>query len=199
MNKFVVILFLSSAIVLTGSGCIKFGTPKPVDRSYLKDASAFSRPSTTTLPTDEQKYVPPPPAPPLPPPPVPTAPGSPINPSAPASPAQTAPVNTPPAAPTYNRPQSSDMDYNDAVNIYRKSGYYIEFLKCRGLPPSITIKKNDRLMIDNRDNVGHQIIIGNNLYELGPFDFTIIRAPATPLNYYIYCDGISGALLKVQS
>ncbi len=91
----------------------------------------------------------------------------------------------------------STVAYSNALDIYRKSGYYFQFAGCHGTPGSITMKRGVKFMIDNRDNVGHVFKFGQNTYVLGAYGFGIIATPNTLGKNLITCDGGGAATIVV--
>ncbi|MDO8509687.1 MAG: hypothetical protein Q7S24_00930 [bacterium] len=87
--------------------------------------------------------------------------------------------------------------YGDALNIYGKSGYRLQFSNCSGTPGTFTIKLGTKFMIDNRDAKSHLISIGTKKYNLSAYDFAIVTIQKIG-DINITCDGGGAAHVLVQ-
>lgn len=91
------------------------------------------------------------------------------------------------------------LTYAEALNIYKGSGYFFQFVNCHGSPGSLTMKVGTKFMIDNRDSVARTIVIqGATSYKVPAYNFTIAIAPQNPGLYYITCNGGGAARITVQ-
>lgn len=88
-------------------------------------------------------------------------------------------------------------DYENALDVYGKSGWRFQFVKCSGLPGSMVMKLGTKFMIDNRDNADHQIAIGTQTYKLSAYDFAIISIKKAG-SYNITCDGGGAARVEIS-
>lgn len=87
--------------------------------------------------------------------------------------------------------------YGEALDIYGKSGYRLQFSNCSGTPGTFTIKLGTKFMIDNRDDKGHIISIGTRKYNLSAYDFAIVTIQKIG-DINITCDGGGAAHILVQ-
>lgn len=90
------------------------------------------------------------------------------------------------------------QDYVTALAIYQKSGGRIQFANCSGNPGTLSIKRNTKFMIDNRDDNSHKIGIGTKNYLLDAYDFAIVSV-AKAGTYNLTCDGGGSAQVTVQN
>ncbi len=88
-------------------------------------------------------------------------------------------------------------DYIKASNIYKTSGYYFQFLNCRGTPGVLTMKKGTKFMLDNRDDKTRKFVIFDRNYNIGAYNYTIVTADKIG-KHYITCDGGGAAQVTVQ-
>ena len=88
-------------------------------------------------------------------------------------------------------------DYENALDVYGKSGWRFQFVKCSGTPGSLIMKLGTKFMIDNRDDTGHQIAIGAQSYKLSAYDFAIISIKKAG-SYNITCDGGGAARVEIS-
>ena len=90
------------------------------------------------------------------------------------------------------------ISYTEALNIYQRGGAYFQFVKCRGNPGRLSMKKGTKFMLDNWDRIEHTIAINKVIsYLVGGYSFAIATAPAAG-QYYITCDGGGAALVNVE-
>ncbi len=89
-------------------------------------------------------------------------------------------------------------NYTAALALYGGQGNRFQFVKCSGLPGTMTIKRSAKFMIDNRDNAAHQISLGGYTYPLKAYDFALIQVQKTG-DYNITCDGGGAAHISVES
>lgn len=89
------------------------------------------------------------------------------------------------------------LDYSEALNKYSKSGYRIQIIDCRATPGTMTVKKGNTFMIDNRDAVSRKITVGTTVYNIKGYGFVIARAKVLGLNY-IKCNNNRTATLNVE-
>lgn len=186
------LIVLVGGLLLLGAGC-RAATPPP---SYLKDAEAFSQLSREQISTREGAGVPVPP------------------------PAENVPTTSPAAAPVAVSPAQKSAAaeaspslvaaspanltlaqagerYSQALNLYRGKGLYFQFLKCRGAPGSLTVKKGAQFMFDNRDEKEHVFKVGIVSYKIAPYWYAVVTARTLGTNY-ITCDGGGAAVVAVQ-
>lgn len=91
------------------------------------------------------------------------------------------------------------LTYADAVKKFREAGYLFQFLNCKSTPGSLIMKVGKEFMIDNRDGVKRKIgIFSLSSYDVDPYSFIIIKAPQTPGQYYLTCDGGGAGSISVQ-
>ncbi len=96
-------------------------------------------------------------------------------------------------------PVVAAMTYTQALNVYKKTGAYIQFARCHGNPGYISMKKGTKFMLDNRDKATHTIGVGKIAsYKVGGYGFAVVSAPGAG-QYYLTCDGGGAALLNVES
>lgn len=103
----------------------------------------------------------------------------------------TTPVKTPSTS------LSATDDYLKARNIYQTSGYYFQFLNCRGTPGILTVKKGVKLMLDNRDDKMRKIVFIGKLYNVNAYGYVVVTADKLG-KHYITCDGGGAAQITVQ-
>ncbi len=110
------------------------------------------------------------------------------------------PVTTP--KPTSTTTTSvGKLSYNDALKKY--AGQRLQFVNCTTgpspvSPSSLSLKKGDDFMLDNRDPKAHTIKVGTYSYKVGANSFTVANAPATRGDYNVTCDGGGAAKIYVQ-
>ncbi|MEK7624719.1 MAG: hypothetical protein AAB467_00025 [Patescibacteria group bacterium] len=92
--------------------------------------------------------------------------------------------------------QTASEAYLNALNIYQKSGYYMQFFQCQASPGSMVLKKGSKIMLDNRDSVTHLIGIRSVRYNIGSFNFAIATLDSLGTNY-VTCDGGGSAQITV--
>ena len=107
--------------------------------------------------------------------------------------ATTKPVVTKPPVPTG---QTASQSYLQALSIYQKSGYYIQFFPCQASPGSLIVKKGSKIMLDNRDSKTHLIGIRSVRYNIGSYNFAIATVDSLGTNY-VTCDGGGSAQITV--
>ena len=93
--------------------------------------------------------------------------------------------------------KSSELTYDQAIQIYGKSGYRIQLVKCHGTPGTLVIKKGSKFMLDNRDGVWHNVTVGKQKFRVSGWGFIIVTASEVG-NVSITCDGGGAATLNVQ-
>lgn len=115
-------------------------------------------------------------------------------------PTTSTPVAKPKTTTTTKTPvasKSASTQYLDALNIYKKSGYYIQFFPCQATPGTLSVKKGTKVMLDNRDSKAHAIAVGATKYNLAAYGFAI--APFNTVGTtYVTCDGGGSATVTVQ-
>ncbi len=92
---------------------------------------------------------------------------------------------------------SATDDYLKARNTYQTSGYYFQFLNCKGTPGILTVKKGAKLMLDNRDDKTRKIVFIGKLYNINAYGYVIVIADKLG-KHYITCDGGGAAQITVQ-
>jgi len=92
---------------------------------------------------------------------------------------------------------SATDDYLKARKTYQTSGYYFQFLNCRGTPGILTVKKGAKLMLDNRDDKTRKIVFIGKLYNINAYGYVIVTADKLG-KHYITCDGGGAAQITVQ-
>ncbi|TAN33050.1 hypothetical protein EPN28_03560 [Patescibacteria group bacterium] len=92
---------------------------------------------------------------------------------------------------------SATLSYTKALSIYRKSGYYYQFYKCKGTPGSLTMKKGKQFMLDNRDAKAHTVAFGKQSYYVPKYGFAIATAKYVG-KFFITCDGGGAAQILVE-
>lgn len=110
----------------------------------------------------------------------------------PAGTASTTPTPTPTKSGSTN-----NKAYNDALAIYGKNGYRIQFSQCHGIPGKLVVPQGNKYMLDNRDNAAHTIKVGPNSYRLGAYGFTIVTALNLGINN-VTCDGGGAAQVTIE-
>jgi hypothetical protein len=118
----------------------------------------------------------------------------PISQSTSTSPSAT---TTPTSTPVTTGGSSNNLSYNQALAIYGKNGYRIQFAKCSGNPGHLAIKQGVKFMLDNRDNAVHTIVVKSQTFHLGKYGFAIATAKDLGV-YNITCDGGGSAQLNVE-
>lgn len=104
---------------------------------------------------------------------------------------------TTPKATTKKSTLASSQEYLKALEIYRKSGYYLQFYPCQATPGSLVVKKGSKVMLDNRDKETHVFGIMGSRYTVQPYSFAIATLN-TLGNNYVTCDGGGSAVINVQ-
>jgi hypothetical protein len=90
------------------------------------------------------------------------------------------------------------LSYEEALSIYKYSGYLMQFTDCKAKPGSLTMKGGNNFMIDNRDAQARKIVIQSyGDISIGAYGFTIISAPAKEGAYTLMCDGVLSANINV--
>lgn len=92
---------------------------------------------------------------------------------------------------------SATNDYLKARSTYQTSGYYFQFLNCKGAPGILTAKKGTKLMLDNRDDKMRKIVFIGKLYNINAYGYAIVTADKLG-KHYITCDGGGAAQITVQ-
>jgi hypothetical protein len=95
-------------------------------------------------------------------------------------------------------PPAASLSYAQALNIYGKSGYRIQFSNCSGNPGSLSIAKGTKFMLDNRDDKPHKIVVKSQTFNLKAYGFAVVTAKDVG-TYNITCDGGGSAELNVES
>lgn len=93
---------------------------------------------------------------------------------------------------------TATQGYVNALDIYEKNGARFEFVNCTGNPGALTVKRGERFMIDNRDNVEHQIGVGPETYPLAGRNFAIITLQNVG-SFNVTCDGRGEAHVEVEN
>lgn len=180
------------AIALLGAGCITT-TPAQNPAAYA-DGNLYRQTPSSSLPIGiGESYRPADPAPPT------TTDPNPVNVSDNNADGPSTNNDTVKNTVVTQTKTPPPLAYNDALNIYRNHGAYMQFASCRGNPGSISLKKNTKFMIDNRDNVPREYIVGNTEYVVAKYGFVIVTAPLYPGTYYITCNGGGAAAIQVQN
>lgn len=107
------------------------------------------------------------------------------------------PTATKPVVKKPTNPLTPALEYQQALTAYRKSGYYIQFYPCQATPGSLVVKKDAKVMLDNRDKAAHVIGIGTKKYNIAAYNFTIATLSTIGTNY-VTCDGGGRAVITVQ-
>lgn len=93
---------------------------------------------------------------------------------------------------------SPDTSYQAALSTYE---YRIQFVNCRGtaLPGvgTLSVKKNVKFMLDNRDNKTHTFAFAGQTHTAGPYDF-VIASISKPGTYNLTCDGGGAAKINIE-
>lgn len=89
-------------------------------------------------------------------------------------------------------------NYSAALSTYGAAGARFQFINCSGTPGTLSIKKGNSFMLDNRDNKTHTLGIGVASYKLAPYDFAIIKLQNVG-SFPITCDGGGSARVDVQA
>jgi len=95
---------------------------------------------------------------------------------------------------------SATPSYVDALDIYRKSGYYVQFYNCQPTPTALTMKSGTKFMIDNRNVTTQKIGLGKTVYTIDGYGFVIAIAPkvSSSTKYNLACNGINSATVLIQ-
>lgn len=88
------------------------------------------------------------------------------------------------------------LTYAAALDKYR--GAVMQFVNCRVLNGTFTLKKGVSFMLDNRDSIAHTIKIQGKSYRLGGYSFAI-ATPLTVGNSFVTCDGGGSGEVRVQN
>lgn len=88
------------------------------------------------------------------------------------------------------------LTYAAALDKYR--GAVMQFVGCRVLNGTFTLKKGVSFMLDNRDATAHTIKIQGKSYRLGGYSFAI-ATPLTVGNSFVTCDGGGSGEVRVQN
>lgn len=88
------------------------------------------------------------------------------------------------------------LTYAAALDKYR--GVVMQFVNCRVLNGTFTLKKGVSFMLDNRDAAAHSIKIQGKSYRLGGYSFAI-ATPLTVGNSFVTCDGGGSGEVRVQN
>ncbi|MDO8626392.1 MAG: hypothetical protein Q7K39_02965 [Candidatus Magasanikbacteria bacterium] len=185
VNKFWQLKWLAvgAVLVVSGAGCSQKPTTSP---GYLQDAADFEETTEGGITSTGSLYQKPGEA---------TTIGLPAKTTPPAT--TTKPVAPKPATSTKEAPGSAPTDYLKLLSIYKTSGLYIQFTACHGLPGTLSVKKGAKVMLDNRDAVGHTLGFEGRLYGLGSYR-SVLVTPLKVGTQYITCDGGGSAQLNVQ-
>lgn len=112
-------------------------------------------------------------------------------------------TSTPTSTPETIAPQPAQKkagvvtaSYADALQKYR-NGYRIQFSECRGIPGKLVVKSGVSFMLDNRDGVWHEIMIGKQRYKLSGWGYAITSVKNVG-TYNITCDGGGSAELVIE-
>ena len=92
---------------------------------------------------------------------------------------------------------ANNIAYNKALEIYGK-GYRFQFSQCHGTPRYISVRQGVKLMLDNRDNKAHTIVVKSQTFHLPSYGFAIITAKDAG-TYNITCDGGGAGQLNVEA
>lgn len=103
------------------------------------------------------------------------------------------PTTVKPSIPTG---QTASEAYLSALNVYQKTGYYMQFFPCQATPGSMILKKGSKIMLDNRDAKSHLIGIRSVRYNIGAYNFAITSLDSLGTNY-VTCDGGGVAQITV--
>lgn len=121
------------------------------------------------------------------------------------TPAETTPTTTKPVVkPVVKKPgtapvtKEAELSYNETVAKYDGSGYRMQFVSCGARPATMTVKRNVKFMLDNRDAKAHKIVIGKSTYNLAAYGWTVLSLP-TAGKVNITCDGGGSGFIVVQS
>ncbi|MBI5729310.1 MAG: hypothetical protein HY983_03680 [Candidatus Magasanikbacteria bacterium] len=169
MNKKFLGLGLTAALLLIGAGCRPGGAPT----EKVPDAA---KPYNTAPITAETK-----------------PPATPAT-IAPVKKGTTTEVTAPAAAP--NQSAAATLPYSQAVATYGQ-GARFQFVNCHAVPGSLTMKKGDKLMLDNRDATKHRVTVGAKAYTLGAYSYLVVTADPTG-QHAITCDGGGVGVVNVQ-
>ena len=101
-------------------------------------------------------------------------------------------------APTPKPATPSSKAYTDAIAIYGKTGYRLQFAKdCLATPGSLVIKKGAKFMLDNRDSLAHTLVVKSQTFHLAAYGFAIVTATEVG-EYSITCDKNPRVSLNVE-
>lgn len=98
--------------------------------------------------------------------------------------------------PSVQTGQTASDAYLSALNVYQKSGYYMQFFPCQASPGSLILKQGSKVMLDNRDVKAHVIGIRSVRYNIGSYNFAIATLNSLGTNY-VTCDGGGSAQITV--
>lgn len=91
------------------------------------------------------------------------------------------------------------LSYEEALSIYKYSGYLMQFTDCKTKPGSLTMKTGNSFMIDNRDSRSVKIVIqGEREVSLAAYGFAIIGAPVKEGAHSVTCDNKTSANINVS-
>jgi hypothetical protein len=106
-----------------------------------------------------------------------------------------------PPSPSQGAPKpAARLTYDQALAVYGSGGnnYRFQFAaNCQSTPSSLTLKKNSKFMLDNRDEVAHTFKIGSQTIRLNKYAFAVVTARQTG-DLAILCDGVNRAKILVQ-
>lgn len=88
--------------------------------------------------------------------------------------------------------------YSAALNVYGQAGWRFQFVNCGGSPGTMSVKRGNKFMLDNRDNTTHHFKIGNSAYTLRAYEFAIVTAIKTG-KHQITCDGGGSATVYINN
>ncbi len=104
-------------------------------------------------------------------------------------------TTTPPKAVT----PPVDNSYATAIKTYK---YRLQFVKCHGTSSiqnngTLTVKKNAKFMLDNRDSVKHSIALAGQTHGVAGYKW-VITSIAKSGTYNVTCDGGGAATIIVE-
>lgn len=86
------------------------------------------------------------------------------------------------------------LAYAEALKKYP---YRIQFVKCSANPGTISLKRNQPLMLDNRDNANHTIRVAGLTYVIKKYDYAVAYI-AKVGNHNLTCDNGGSAKINVE-
>ncbi len=104
----------------------------------------------------------------------------------------------PTASPT---PTGSKLSYGEAIKTYK---YRFQFSNCHATPGTISVKKGQPVMLDNRDKVAHTIKANGQSFRIAGYNYALVYpAIVTKDNVdltlsNITCDGGGAGTLNVE-